>query len=484
MKEDLRRRKRFAPARRGATCYAMRIALGNRPRGIFSRWLLRVTRLASPHAVRVPGSRARAVALPAGLALALASFTVLPGCGSANFSFGPEIGLDGGAASDAEVPEGDAGLSGNDATVGGSDAETPLDGSALPPPDASADAAGGDGGRPTGDASMDGSFESVTTILAVHASANLWPFRICFATAGGYVLPLPAYPDDPTQPMPETNIPGVPIGGAAQLPPIPGLTGQLTPYLVSAFDVANYLSTDPNETTCDKLICATSNILPCINDKAELPPVYFPGGTASVALAVTGCLSNQTDQTESAVQCGANFTGTENLGTSLTVLSPVPPVSHGGSPDDGGSADAGATPAIAIQLVQLSPSFAAQSTLDGGASIFLVDPTIDASTPLAAGSGNYAPPALAPLSRAGATAAYVVLPGSVPPLSESLTSIQYFQSPASDPSSYFSGPTTYFAAIVGDATDAAAPASFPDGGMNPAFDGHGLHVVIYPEVGH
>ena len=44
-------------------------------------------------------------------------------------------------------------------------------------------------------------------------------------------------------------------------------------------------------------------------------------------------------------------------------------------------------------------------------------------------------------------------------------------------------PSVYFAAIVGDATGASAPASLPDGGMNPAFDGHGLHMIAYPEVG-
>ena len=69
------------------------------------------------------------------------------------------------------------------------------------------------------------------------------------------------------------------------------------------------------------------------------------------------------------------------------------------------------------------------------------------------------------------------------PLTQSLAEIQYFQAPASDPFTYFSAPTTYFVAVVGDATDAAAPASLADGAANPAFDGHGLHVIPYPETG-
>ena len=89
-----------------------------------------------------------------------------------------------------------------------------------------------------------------------------------------------------------------------------------------------------------------------------------------------------------------------------------------------------------------------------------------------------------PLSEAGVTAAYFVIgPSSSSPLTQSLAEIQYFQAPASDPFTYFSAPTTYFVAVVGDATDAAAPASLADGAANPAFDGHGLHVIAYPETG-
>ena len=89
-----------------------------------------------------------------------------------------------------------------------------------------------------------------------------------------------------------------------------------------------------------------------------------------------------------------------------------------------------------------------------------------------------------PLAEAGAlSASFVLAQASGPPVTQSLGAIQFFQAPGSDPATYFTAPSAYFAAIVGDATDAAAPASLPDGAPNPAFDGHGLHVIAYPENG-
>src|SRR4029077_795851 len=108
---------------------------------------------------------------------------------------------------------------------------------------------GGDSGSELDSGAMDAS-AGPTRILAVHASANLFPFRLCFGGPGGTpIFPSLPYPSDPTQPMPETNIPGVPVGGATFLPPIE-LSGVVTPYVVSTYR----LLTDTTK-SCELRVC-------------------------------------------------------------------------------------------------------------------------------------------------------------------------------------------------------------------------------------
>jgi hypothetical protein len=301
-----------------------------------------------------------------------------------------------------------------------------------------------------------------TTILAVNASANLFPFRVCFGR-GTSVIDLPPYPNDPTHPMPETNYPGVPVGGAALLPPVQ-LSGTVTPYVVSTVRLA----TD-STSSCAVKLCPNQSMPggDCVgvSEWAALPPITLPPG-ATVALAVQGCLpfASAPGKVVTNAQCGLGYEGSPmgNLTATLTTL--FPPV--------GGSVDGG----IALHVAQLSPSSA-------DASLTYVDPTIDASValpayPLAGSLGTFT----VPLSEAGVLAASFVTastPGGT--LTESVGAIQFFQAPASNPETYFTAPGPYFTALVGDATDASAPANLADGAPNPAFDGYGLHVIAYPE---
>jgi hypothetical protein len=350
---------------------------------------------------------------------------------------------------------------------------TPDAGGESPPPDASvaADSAtssgggsssGSSSGGPGGDS---GIAPAPTSILAVHASANLYDFRLCFGVEGGGILPFPAYPDDPAHPMPETNYPGVPVGGAALLPTIMLPSAPLVVYVIPAYYLQSqgYVA-GANEPTCDTLIL--SDLVPQHVDYFFLPAVTFPAGGGPVVLAIEGCAAGTGLADGSVEQCGASYAGTTNLSA---VVGPLVP-----SADDAG--------AWTVQLADLSPSF---DPGDGGPALGYVDPTIDASLALSAPASSIsAPPVTVPLSEAGVTSAYFVIgPSSAAPLTESLASVQYFQSPSSDPFTYFSGNATYFVAIVGDATDAAAPVSLPDGAANPDFDGHGLHVIAYPGNG-
>ncbi len=396
--------------------------------------------------VLLAGARALSVsALSPGLGV------LLPACSAAESSTGVEPSTDGGAAGDAQVPSSDGAPAGNDANVG-------ADASGILPDGAPAVDSGSDGGP--------------TRILAVHASANLFPFRICFGgpnTAKGPtgLLHLPAYPDDPAQPMPETNLPGIPVGGAVELPPIM-FNGPVVPYVINVSQIEGDVSTSPDEPTCDKLFCTTQFEPDCVGlvDYAALPAVTFPPG--DVVLAVTGCLPlalGDNGTSASTAQCGPNYDpAMGNLDAGAAAVAP------------GGSGNG----TLAIAVAQLSPSF----DDGGGTDLSYVDPTIDAavsvSAPGTTSLGSLAAQSV-PLSDAGFLNAYFTVTASTGAvLTEQLSSIQYFQSPASDPASYFQPNVTYFTALVGDATDAAAPLDLPDGAPNPAFDGHGLHLIAYP----
>jgi len=372
--------------------------------------------------------------------------------------------LDGGGCSAESSSSGNPGLV--DGSTPGADAGVSLSDSGTSPVDAApaSDAGAADGGEVNTDAAADSGIGGPTTLLVVHASANLFPFRVCFGDAPAStpptnLLPFPAYPDDPARPMPETNIPGVPVGGAALLPSLPLAGRFLTPYVLRAEALDDGIV---NETTCDRLFCGVNGVTTsCFNkgDYAALPRVLLPV-SGSAVLAVQGCPAQAiADLPGSAAQCGATYDpATGNL--SALALPFFPPTGDG----------------LALETAQLSPSF---SGTDAGFFLF-VDPTLDASIPLALSSD---PPWLStvPLSDAGVlSASFIALPASGPPVAQSLASVQYFQSPASDPGTYFNAGSRYFTAIVGDATDAAAPATLLDGAANPSFDGHGLHVIAYP----
>jgi hypothetical protein len=302
-----------------------------------------------------------------------------------------------------------------------------------------------------------------TTLLAVNASANLFDFRLCFGIEGGGVLPLPAYPDNPAEPMPETNYPGVPVGGAALLPPVflPGAS--LVPYVVRAqtLNRLNELSTNPAEATCDQLVCSGGSCLEVNADYYALPAITMPSAGGTIALVVEGCLEGFADG--SITECGSSFNAASgNLSALMLTLAPG---------EDAGGWN--------VQLAQLSPSFAG----DAGSSVTYADPSMDASTLLSMPSFNVGSPVVFPFGDASVTSAtFVLAPQGAGAVSDSLSAVQYFQAPSANPFTYFTGATSYFVAVVGDSTAGAAQLSLADGGANPAFDGHGLHVIAYPET--
>jgi hypothetical protein len=65
-------------------------------------------------------------------------------------------------------------------------------------------------------------------------------------------------------------------------------------------------------------------------------------------------------------------------------------------------------------------------------------------------------------------------------LSESYAGTQYATDPTQVPDQYFAVRGNFVLAIVGDPSSASQQQMLADGGANSAYDGHGLHLLVFP----
>jgi hypothetical protein len=139
--------------------------------------------------------------------------------------------------------------------------------------------------------------------------------------------------------------------------------------------------------------------------------------------------------------------------------------------------------AIGVQLAQLSPS------LDG------LGPSSISYGPLAPGAdaSSLALPTYPGLAEVSTFETVPAAPGydgvgfavgipandagAAAQLVASLASVTRESDPSSLPADYLAPNKSYLFAIVGDPTSAAQQMTLADGAANPAYDGHGLHVI-------
>ena len=164
-------------------------------------------------------------------------------------------------------------------------------------------------------------FEADPVTWLVHASPDLFPFRICAQTSTGYVNDLP-YPEDPDHFLPETNYPGIPRGSGVDLD---GLVNNLTPGTEVTFrlvraDVTAVMKAQPGvdeSATCSVLLEESNP-----TTHVDLEPIKVDSlleDTVRV-MVVQGC--NQ-GNTLSEIACGAGHNQAEgNLGWNLLSFSP------------------------------------------------------------------------------------------------------------------------------------------------------------------
>jgi hypothetical protein len=162
--------------------------------------------------------------------------------------------------------------------------------------------------------------------VAVHASPNAPPVRLCFASgtlADGSDAKVLALPPLPGAARPDQPYPGLFPGGGAILPSLgDAVTSVLVPIVVSAARVAG---DDAGAPSCAQALGPDGG-LQAGGDYFRLAPlpVGALAGERSLLLAVTGCLPTAFDPTADAAKCGVDFNPlTGNLALAVRELDRV-----------------------------------------------------------------------------------------------------------------------------------------------------------------
>jgi hypothetical protein len=313
--------------------------------------------------------------------------------------------------------------------------------------DGASDSAVSDGGAPR-----------APNLVVVHASPELWAFRVCLAdsaTRSGTELPrsIAPWPSDPSHPAPMSNFPAVALGTGALWSDITVPTkSYVIPYLVDALQLAN--SPTQDDKPCDMLACTGGS---CLENSAwvALDAIDAETFTSSRAmlLAITGCPK----ATGSVAECGPTYDpSTGNLAATWTPLT-----------------DVSTSDTTAVQLAQLSLNFGAATVTSAYAG--------DASLASALPYGNVATSALLPVPLPSDPSAYatdtLTATGDAGALTLSLADIARLTDPSLLPSTLFAPSSNILIGIVGDPS--ATVAQIDAGGGAP-YDGHGLHMIAVP----
>jgi hypothetical protein len=310
---------------------------------------------------------------------------------------------------------------------------------------------GGDGAANQDGGLFDSGLAPPPFVLAVHASPDLEDFRICFGISDsptGVVVQdkVQPYPDNAYGPMPESNYPGIPVGGAV---PLRTFThgAFLVPYIIRASDL-----TRPgyDTLTCDKLICTTSTT--CLHDGEfwSLPAIdrlRLMQGRRYV-LAIGGCRS------------GASAGGCASAGPLDAQLQEV------------AASTGGLAGSLTGQFLHLAPAVGAISLSVDDAGVSLpaygaIAPSLGVMTLPTPPHGDLAAYASESLHLTYADAG----------ADFSLALVQRLSDPSMLPTAFFERDTPWVFVVLGDP---AAASPLADGGINSAYDGRGLHIIALP----
>jgi hypothetical protein len=308
-------------------------------------------------------------------------------------------------------------------------------------------------------------FEAEPSLSLVHASPNLFPFRVCLERDGvlqdGY--PLPA---DDNHYLPESNFPGIPAGGLTELDPSITVQATLVLHLLRA---DAYLVQHAQPGLSLGLPC--EDLLPHLDakDKVAVPVGNLGALSHKVrALVVHGCLP---EQGLTAVSCGESFDPTTgNLQAELVGFSPELPFEPS---------------TTQVFAAHISPSLSALQL--AGQRLGLVygelgqSPTQVVTDNLLNDPGQSPPSEFTPPDKLPDFArfgfALTSTEQGLPLLRASLANVQHVSAPYDTPAAFFANSNGVLLLAVGDASEASEPWLLVDDTWNPLYDGRGLHLL-------
>lgn len=318
---------------------------------------------------------------------------------------------------------------------------------------------GGAGGT-AGSAGTSGGFLAETRTFLVHAAPSLFAARVCIATSAGFVTDYPL-PYDAEHHLPETNFPGVAVGGAVEIDDaIASLGGadSFTAYIVRA-DQSSVLRASPSSA-----------------DPVECEDLFESGGfdelpATDYFLVDDIQMSALNTSTVRAIILDSYGQG-RTWGFSPTLSSePVKRylfAAHA-SPSLSELQMAGQTIRLGYGELGQPPSTTVSDDLG--------------ETPVSEASEGMDPPDdLAGYAAMGFTMTATDSGGTETELlAASLANVQRVSSPYAEPEEYYASADAFLLLVVGD-TNAAEPWLLGDGTWNESYDGTSLHILALPFV--
>jgi hypothetical protein len=299
-------------------------------------------------------------------------------------------------------------------------------------------------------------------IIFVHAAPAIPAWRICLASGQAWdgsdraMAPLPALPHRASAGRP---YPGLFPGTGGPMPDIVDLEGlALTPYVILAKSIAAETGDLPNEKTCVDLLGPRGLGI------ADSPPGALTAGADFVALKTIPSHTFAHRTTFLLSLLGSM----QNASIGIAALDTTTPVPGGD---------------FAVQLAHRSAALE-ESRAPGG-----VRPDISYANAtvigVASSDVHFSPSAVTPAetvitspSNATLDAVWHGPDGGARMLSETFDAIERHTTGSTGGPSMFATGRTYTFVLLGDPE--APSAALQDGGVNPSFDGRGLHFLAFP----
>jgi hypothetical protein len=282
-------------------------------------------------------------------------------------------------------------------------------------------------------------------------------------------------------PMPASNFPGLPVGGAVQLAPATSLAtasaaGAIDLYAIDAEVLAERNALSPS--SCEALICPSNSCLRSNKDYWQVGtlPTNAIAAQGPTFVALAGCLGTELDPAASALRCGSSWDPVAgNLHVEVVQVATLPFSGATDAASNGG--------VLAVQSTLFSPALIMSLADAGQARVSFGASGEAGAIAVLSGEDDIEPTAPASLDVGTDLAAFGQLGFGVDSVGvdaatsahfwTSLAQAQSLLDPTADPRAYFGTRATYVVAIVGDPS-APSPSSTGDA----AYDGRGLHILV------